>query len=77
MSIELDTTLAQAEVLFLSFRQIVQDIDRRQAELLDPAGLRRRRGGSQDEGDSQGVVSQLKKLPHISDDLRALLKQDL
>ena len=32
MTIELDTTLAQAEVLFLSFSQIVADIDRRKAE---------------------------------------------
>lgn len=44
MTIELDSTLAQAEILFLSFKKIVQDIDRRQAELLDPAsaGVRRR-----------------------------------
>ena len=32
MTIELDTTLAQAEVLFLSFAQIVADLDRRKAE---------------------------------------------
>ena len=32
MTIELDTTLAQAEVLFLSFTQLVADIDRRRAE---------------------------------------------
>ena len=32
MTIELDTTLAQAEVLFLSFAQMVADIDRRKAE---------------------------------------------
>lgn len=32
MTIELDTTLAQAEVLFLSFSQLVADIDRRKAE---------------------------------------------
>lgn len=35
MTIELDTTLAQAEVLFLSFRQIVADLDKRKAEQLD------------------------------------------
>ncbi|KAG6879524.1 hypothetical protein C0992_001857 [Termitomyces sp. T32_za158] len=34
MTIELDTTLAQAEVLFLSFSQLVADIDRRKAEDL-------------------------------------------
>ncbi|KAI5121685.1 hypothetical protein M0805_002761 [Coniferiporia weirii] len=32
MTIELDTTLAQAEVLFLSFSQLVADMDRRDAE---------------------------------------------
>lgn len=32
MTIELDTTLAQAEVLFLSFTQLVADMDRRVAE---------------------------------------------
>ena len=32
MTIELDTTLAQAEVLFISFQQLVADIDRRRAE---------------------------------------------
>ena len=32
MTIELDTTLAQAEVLYLSFSQLVADIDRRRAE---------------------------------------------
>ncbi|CAE6520409.1 unnamed protein product [Rhizoctonia solani] len=49
MTIELDSTLAQAEVLFLSFQQIVSDIDRRQAEQglsSSPGSLRHRRGGS-------------------------------
>lgn len=32
MTIELDSTLAQAEVLFLSFAQLVADIERRRAE---------------------------------------------
>lgn len=32
MTIELDTSLAQAEVLFLSYAQLVADIDRRRAE---------------------------------------------
>ncbi|KAF8321557.1 RabGAP/TBC [Clavulina sp. PMI_390] len=48
MTIELDSTLAQAEVLFLSFTQIVADIDRRKAEREAEApggeGLRRRYG---------------------------------
>ena len=81
MTIELDSTLAQAEVLFLSFKQIVHDIDARQAELLDPSGLRRRNVGqgssTEDaEGQSESVVNGLKKLPHISDNLRDLLKVD-
>jgi len=47
MTIELDTTLAQAEVLFLSFSQIVADIDQRKAEHASSSsssrnGLRRR-----------------------------------
>lgn len=32
MTIELDTTLAQSEVLFLSFSQLLADLDRRRAE---------------------------------------------
>jgi len=81
MTIELDSTLAQAEVLYLSFRSIIQDIDRRQAELLDPSGIRRRRGdgvatedGAASEGETR--VANLKKLPHIPDDLRALMQKD-
>lgn len=78
MTIELDSTLAQAEVLYLSFRQIIQDIDRRQAELLDTSGLRRRRGADGTAADNAGetAVAALKRLPHISDDLRAILKKD-
>ena len=50
MTIELDTTLAQAEVLFLSFQQLVCDIDRRRAENADgrttvTTELRRRGSG--------------------------------
>lgn len=55
MTIELDSTLAQAEVLFLSYQQLVADIDRRRAENapleieVDSSGkasLRRRVSGS-------------------------------
>lgn len=44
MTIELDTTLAQAEVLFLSFAQLIADIDRRKAEEVSSSSsnLRRR-----------------------------------
>lgn len=72
MTIELDSTLAQAEVLFVSFSQIVADIDRRQAERdaaaassLGQEGLRRRPGavpsgsgsGSGSSSKSEGTKS--------------------
>ena len=69
MTIELDSTLAQAEVLFLSFAQLVADVDRRRAEELSAgsAQLRNRASGE--------VVSEDKaKYPVISDELRDLLK---
>ncbi|KAF5365684.1 hypothetical protein D9758_003200 [Tetrapyrgos nigripes] len=71
MTIELDTTLAQAEVLFLSFAQLVADIDRRQAEEASNTsnGLRHRPTGSMDEGPA-------KKSPTVSQDLRDLLKTE-
>jgi hypothetical protein len=46
MTIELDTTLAQAEVLFLSFSQLVADVDRRRAEELDTSANNIRRRGA-------------------------------
>jgi len=72
MTIELDTTLAQAEVLFLSFQQIVADIDRRRVEQGEDAsaGLRRRRvSGSASAEERLSSVA----LPVISDELRELL----
>lgn len=74
MTIELDSTLAQAEVLFLSFSQLVADIDRRQAEEDKPSSsastLRHR--GSAAEG---RVESKVKiPLPVLSENLRDLLK---
>ncbi|KEP45951.1 GTPase-activating protein Gyp7 [Rhizoctonia solani 123E] len=86
MTIELDSTLAQAEVLFLSFQQIVADIDRRQTEQglsSSPGGLRRRRGdsrpnsptslppGASEEDRTKAVLS----MSLISDDLRELLQR--
>ena len=70
MTIELDSTLAQAEVLFLSFAQLVADIDRRQMEDAPDKieGLRRRGGG-------RTHASPL-NLPLISENLRELLKRD-
>jgi hypothetical protein len=66
MSIELDSTLSQAEVLFLSFCQVVGDMDRRRAEAesTQTQGLRRRGG----QGDYS--VEQLT----LSENLRELLQ---
>jgi len=66
MTIELDSTLAQAEVLYLSFAQLVADIDQKQAE-NKIEGLRRRVG-------AENKPSQ--NLPIISDNLRELLRSD-
>ena len=73
MTIELDSTLAQAEVLFLSFPQIVADIDRRRAEQRDssePNGLRQRGSLRPMEDGSTKTLSRIQ----LSDDLRNLLK---
>jgi len=81
MTIELDSTLAQAEVLFLSFAQMVADLDRRQAERDAPSapgadGLRRRHvaGSSPVRNGSDDVLRDV-DLPTISDYLRDLLKR--
>lgn len=80
MTIEPDTTLAQAEVLFLSFSQLVADIDRRRAEgepIQFPTGsLRNRKGqGTQDSEPSRGSSSfPATVLPTLSEELRELLK---
>ncbi|KAF8503378.1 RabGAP/TBC [Russula emetica] len=67
MTIELDTTVAQAEVLFLSFQQLVADMDRRRVEQQTSAvdGLRRRKG-------STALVPQV-AYPELSEELRELL----
>ena len=67
MTIELDTTLAQAEVLFLSFQQLVADMDRRRIEQNASAteGLRHRKAGTT----STPEVS----FPELSEELRELL----
>ena len=66
MTIELDSTLAQAEVLFLTFAQLVGDLDRRKAEETHDRkeGLRRRVGGAERPGP---------ELPELSPHLRELL----
>jgi hypothetical protein len=70
MTIELDTTLAQAEVLFLSFQQLVADMDRRRIEQHASAtdGLRHRKGSS-----SITLLSQQVTFPELSEELRELL----
>lgn len=70
MTIELDTTLAQSEVLFLSFSQIVADIDRRRAEGIsagDSASELRQRTGK------KAMVPVPSSLPVLSENLRGLL----
>ncbi|EFI28384.1 GTPase-activating protein gyp7 [Coprinopsis cinerea okayama7 len=71
MTIELDTTLAQAEVLFLSFAQLVADIDRRKAEQASQTNqLRNRVTGQTSAAETAAVLSRVE----LSDDLRDLLK---
>ncbi|KAL1743936.1 rab-GTPase-TBC domain-containing protein [Schizophyllum fasciatum] len=82
MTIELDSTLAQAEVLFLSFAQLIADIDRRRAEQMSSSSsnLRRRAtmGNASQEGgsstDGPGAAIPTVNLPVISDNLRDLFK---
>jgi hypothetical protein len=72
MTIELDSTLAQAEVLFLSFAQLVADIDRRRADEEKPStsGLRRRTTN----GSAAAAEPTTLSMPVLSDNLRDLLK---
>ncbi|KAJ3794460.1 rab-GTPase-TBC domain-containing protein [Lentinula aff. detonsa] len=72
MTIELDSTLAQAEVLFLSFAQLVADLDRRQAEELTSNAQELRHRGN----DSRGEPPSLTKVPVLSEYLRDLLKAE-
>lgn len=85
MTIELDSTLAQAEVLFLSFAQIVADIDQRKAAQDASAtaagseGLRRRNiggstpgSGSTTPGTPRDALTDV-EMPEISEYLRELL----
>lgn len=80
MTIELDTTLAQAEVLFLSFSQLVADIDRRRAEgepiQLPTGGLRNRKDGQGGQGSEPRGSSSFPAtvLPTLSEELRELLE---
>jgi hypothetical protein len=76
MTIELDSTLAQAEVLFLSFSQIVADIDRRKIEQessrLTPAGNSNLRNRASKKKSGKSVAPNFSAV-QISDELRVLL----
>ena len=80
MTIELDSTLAQAEVLFLSFSQLVADIDRRRAENTQESEnqLRQRQKSKSSEAARSQVSSTARNAslvtPTLSDDLRELLQ---
>jgi len=84
MTIELDSTLAQAEVLFLSFAQLAADIDRRRAEegVESSNDLRRRHGSGDDHSQQQqtggrepeGAAKALASRLTLSDDLTDLLR---
>ena len=74
MTIELDSTLAQAEVLFLSYAQLVADIDRRTAEGQSQSSSslhRRSRSATVPSGD---MAKPKVVLPTLSENLRELLK---
>ncbi|KAI6132095.1 rab-GTPase-TBC domain-containing protein [Pisolithus croceorrhizus] len=76
MTIELDSTLAQAEVLFLSYAQLVADIDRRRAEdesrFSSSSNVRRRRSSTPN---SSGAAPRANiVLPTLSENLRELLR---
>ncbi|WWD20868.1 hypothetical protein CI109_105345 [Kwoniella shandongensis] len=73
-TIDLDTTLAQAEVLFLSFRSLVEDLDKESAASEEgKEGLRRRKGSSAGAGEGGDEDGQKKERKVISSDLRDLL----
>lgn len=71
MTIELDSTLAQAEVLYLSFAQVVADMDRRRAEEPASSAQLRKRGAGQSATEEQNAQV---KHPVFDDNLRELLK---
>jgi hypothetical protein len=76
MTIELDSTLAQAEVIFLSYAQLVADIDRRRAEENSQisstnAQIRRQSTTGNDTASAKKVNI---ALPTLSENMRELLK---
>jgi TBC1 domain family member 15 len=81
MTIELDSTLAQAEVLFLSYAQLVADIDRRRGESasatpsVSTAGDVRRRGTARVSAafGADPTPPPKSKFPELSQEMRNLL----
>ena len=73
MTIELDSTLAQAEVLFLSFAQLVADMDRRAADERARSSTVRRRNTASGTVNERADVKATPKRLLLSDDLRSLL----
>jgi len=73
MTIELDTTLSQAEVLFLSFAQTVADIDRRKAEQLNTRPSSNALRNRSSTASAKLAATNLSAL-QLSDELRDLLK---
>ena len=76
MTIDLDSTLAQAEVLFLSFKQLVADMDHRRAEESSSAGGLRRRNVANDQAKpnaSSQTEPKKASVPQLSEELRELL----
>jgi hypothetical protein len=74
MTIELDTTLSQAEVLYLSFSQIVADIDRRKAEQLKSPASGNNVLRNRNTSPSAQLAATNMSAVQISDELRELLK---
>lgn len=79
MTIELDSTLAQAEVLYLSFAQLVADIDRRNAEdaSKDTDGRTLRKRNVAARQDTAQSSNQAQNAPAAEATSRAVLSEDL
>lgn len=80
LQIDLESTLAQAEVLFLSFRALVEEVDRNELVRSGVARMREEQENSHNTGNvfmrRRGSVSTNASEPRkdlVSDDLRELL----
>jgi hypothetical protein len=81
-TIDLDSTLAQAEVLFLSFAQLLADIDRRAGEQEHTQSKLRKRKNTAPDGTlvdapptpTETTALETAQMPAISENLRELLK---